>query len=148
MKSQYNFIIAAVLLFTTACTQPKTENGESKSTSNQEVTKVESLVVSPAEFKEKMSLPGVQIIDVRTDGEVAQGMIPNAVQMNLMDREKFMESVKSLDREKPVLVYCQSGARSAKAASYLVEQGFKQIYDLQGGFSNWIENKGEVQIPQ
>lgn len=148
MKTRHILFFALIMLFSSACAQTTTENTESKKSSTQEVAITEPIVVSPAEFKEKMNLPGVQIIDVRTDDEVAGGMIPNAVQMNVMDRIKFNEGVDKLDPEKPVLVYCKSGARSAKAAGYLVEKGFKEIYDLQGGFTNWVANDGEVQIPK
>lgn len=136
------------MLFSAACAQIKTENTESTKTSTQEVTITEPIVVSPSEFKEKMNLPGVQIIDVRTDDEVAEGMIPNAVQLNVMDRIKFNEGVDKLDPEKPVLVYCKSGARSAKAAGYLAEKGFKQVYDLKGGFTNWVATEGAVEVPE
>lgn len=148
MKTQHILFFALIMLFSSACAQSKTDNTESKNSSAQEVVIVKPIEVSPAEFKEKMNFPGVQIIDVRTDDEVAGGMIPNAVQMNVMDKIKFSEGVDKLDPEKPVLVYCKSGGRSAKASAYLVEKGFKQVYDLQGGFTNWVANDGEVQIPK
>ena len=42
-----------------------------------------------------------------------------------------------LDMSKPVYIYCRSGARSRKAAHKLADMGFKEIYDLQGGYSKW-----------
>jgi rhodanese-related sulfurtransferase len=43
----------------------------------------------------------------------------------------------SLNKNKPVAIYCRSGRRSASALIILKEMGFKDIYDLEGGFLNW-----------
>jgi rhodanese-related sulfurtransferase len=42
-----------------------------------------------------------------------------------------------LNKNKPVYVYCRSGARSQRAARKLVEMGFLKIYDLEGGYMSW-----------
>ena len=42
-----------------------------------------------------------------------------------------------LDKEKPIAVYCKSGGRSGGASKLLLELGFKEIYDLEGGILNW-----------
>ena len=51
--------------------------------------------------------------------------------------ENFDEKIESVDKSKPVIVYCKSGGRSAKCALKLAEKGFEKIYDLEGGFSQW-----------
>jgi len=57
----------------------------------------------------------------------------------------FQEKVKKLDKNKPVYVYCEKGGRSANAAKILTEMGFKKVYDLQGGITNWEESGLETQ---
>ena len=49
----------------------------------------------------------------------------------------FQNQLKTLDPEKPVLVYCRSGGRSGNAATMLGEMGFKKVVDLQGGITAW-----------
>ena len=50
-------------------------------------------------------------------------------------------SIRKLDKNEPIYLYCRSGKRSAKAAQILKEMGFKEIYDMEGGFLNW-ESQG------
>ncbi|MEM8892294.1 MAG: rhodanese-like domain-containing protein, partial [Bacteroidota bacterium] len=51
----------------------------------------------------------------------------------------FATQVESLDKSKPVLLYCKKGGRSARAAKQLQEMGFMTIYDLEGGFTAWSQ---------
>lgn len=102
------------------------------------------IVIKTEEFRKKMSDPEVQIIDVRTDEEVEEGVLPGAIQMDVSDWEAFVEKAKNLDSEKPVLLYCRSGARSNRAGKYLLQNGFKEVYDLQGGIIDWKKNNGEI----
>ena len=55
------------------------------------------------------------VLDVRTNAEVAEGMIPNAQQIDIMNAANFMEKVKQLDTSKNYYIYCRSGGRSAQA---------------------------------
>jgi rhodanese-related sulfurtransferase len=78
----------------------------------------------------------LQIIDVRTDGEVAQGMIEGAQQIDI-SKPDFEKQLASLDKSKPVLVYCHSGGRSKRAQNIMKEQGFTEVHNLASGFSRW-----------
>ncbi|MCB0537569.1 MAG: rhodanese-like domain-containing protein [Bacteroidetes bacterium] len=130
------FIALLFLVFVSCKTQNnKVENKEVKT---EVVTEeVISKVVSQDEFKQLMSsLPNYQLIDVRTPEEIAEGKIDGALEMNFYD-SNFKEQLAQLDKEKPVLVYCRSGNRSGKAAKLMNEMGFKQVYDLIGGYSEW-----------
>ena len=78
----------------------------------------------------------VQLVDVRTPAEFAAGHIPEAVNIDVRG-ENFESQVQStLDKERPVAVYCRSGARSKTAARALTEKGFR-VYELNNGFMNW-----------
>lgn len=94
------------------------------------------LVANPDTFEQKMTEPEVQILDVRTEGEFAEGHIQDAQNIDVL-QDDFKEKVATLDKNKPVMVYCKMGGRSAKAAGMLKEMGFTQIVDLEGGYTAW-----------
>lgn len=95
--------------------------------------------VTQEEFKKLMKNPSAQILDVRTAQEVAAGKIEGSVNVDYFSAS-FKESVvKKLDKNKPVLVYCAAGGRSASAAKDLKKAGFKHVYDLEGGYDSWRE---------
>ena len=93
-------------------------------------------VVDVATYETEMSKPNVQLIDVRTPAEYAEGHIANSKNINITG-EDFDAQVALLDKSKPVLLYCKSGMRSAKASLRLKELGFENITDLDGGFGTW-----------
>jgi rhodanese-related sulfurtransferase len=101
-------------------------------------------VIDVAKYEKKITEPNIQLIDVRTSEEFSEGHIENAVNIDVTAND-FDAKVASLDKEKPVMVYCKSGGRSAKASARLKELGFKTITDLEGGITNWkSENKPTV----
>jgi len=59
--------------------------------------------------------------------------------MNYHDRDFAEQTAGKLDKNKPVLLYCAGGVRSAKAAKILKKQGFTEIYDLKNGYTGWKE---------
>ncbi|MBQ4914691.1 rhodanese-like domain-containing protein [Maribacter sp. MMG018] len=79
----------------------------------------------------------VQLVDVRTPEEYNAGHIDDAININVLDTETFNKKVLSLDKEKPVYIYCKVGGRSNKASQILKELGFKTIYDYSGGYTEW-----------
>ena len=81
------------------------------------------------------------ILDVRTPEEVAQGMIPNAMAIDIYKGQGFIDEIEKLDKTKTYYVYCRSGARSGQACSVMNQLGFKNAYNLTGGFMEW---QGEV----
>lgn len=81
------------------------------------------------------------ILDVRTPEEVAQGIIPNAIIIDIYKGQGFINEVEELDKSKNYYVYCKVGGRSGQACSVMNQLGFKNTYNLIGGFSEWT---GEV----
>lgn len=81
------------------------------------------------------------ILDVRTPEEVAHGIIPNAIVIDIFKGQGFIYEVEKLDKSKTYYVYCKAGGRSAQACSVMNQLGFKNTYNLVGGFSEWT---GEV----
>lgn len=91
------------------------------------------------EFKAKFEGKNdVQVLDVRTPNEIAQGKIDGASENNFMG-PNFEQNLAKLDKNKPVVVYCASGGRSAKAAAIMKENGFTVVYNLLGGFNAYSQ---------
>ncbi len=114
--------------------QSRTDNAPEAATSFQNVD-VEG-------FKKLMQQKDVVVLDVRTPQEVAQGVIPGAVNINLYDPD-FEAKLDQLDKDKTYLVYCRSGHRSSIAAGKMLKKGFGKIYNLQGGYNAWSAAKGQ-----
>jgi rhodanese-related sulfurtransferase len=95
--------------------------------------------LSVKEFQSKIiTLNNEQLIDVRTPEEFDTGYIYKAKLINFRDAN-FKEQLSKLDKKRPVLVYCAAGGRSNKTRNMLVEMGFKEIYELEGGFTAWAD---------
>lgn len=87
--------------------------------------------------------PTVQLIDVRTPEEYKAGHLANARLINFHSAD-FTEQLSTLDKNKPVLVYCAVGGRSGKAADKLNKLGFQEVYDLDGGFNAWKASGNKI----
>lgn len=83
-------------------------------------------------MKEKI-VDGAYLIDVRTKDEYKNGTIEFAINVPLDELNNITNTVTSKDT--PVIVFCQSGARSKKAAEKLIEMGYIEVYDL-GSINN------------
>ena len=75
-----------------------------------------------------------RVVDVRTPAEVSRGTINGALHIEL---STLPARLSELDGDAPVVIVCQSGARSAQACAYLAERGFRRAYNLGGGISGW-----------
>lgn len=96
-----------------------------------------SLTVNDFDNKIKVIGATAQLVDVRTPSEFAIAHIKRASNINFTDDDFEDLAKKRLDKTKPVLLYCFSGKRSADAAAFLRTLGFKEVYDLNGGFAQW-----------
>ena len=75
--------------------------------------------------------PELEVIDVRTPAEFAEGRLEEAQLIDIQD-PGFQASLEALDRDEPYLVYCRSGNRSAAAVSVMHDLGFTEVYDAGG----------------
>ena len=99
-------------------------------------TVVAQNALAPAAFEAKIAASNVQLVDVRTPQEFANGHLENAKNVNFNDAE-FKQKIALLDKSKPIAVYCGVGGRSGKASKILAELGFTDIADLAGGITAW-----------
>jgi rhodanese-related sulfurtransferase len=88
-------------------------------------TEAESMI------KDKKNL---QLIDVRTAGEYAEGHLAKAKLIPLQELDKRLAEI---DKSKPVLLYCRSGHRSGNALKLLQGEGYKDVKHIEGGINAW-----------
>ena len=87
-------------------------------------------------FEKKIQqMPNAYLLDVRTSGEFGGGHLPKALNIDFNSPD-FSTKVAQLSKEKPVLIYCLSGARSAQAAEQMRAAGF-QVTEMKGGYLKW-----------
>jgi len=77
------------------------------------------------------------VIDVRDAAEYAKGHIVGARNVPLAQFEKRLGELEKL-RNKPLVVHCETGDRSAKALELLRKNGFEKVYNLSGGYASWM----------
>lgn len=99
--------------------------------------------VSVEEFSTIIADPDVQRLDVRTVAEYSEAHIPGSININVLDKEFPAMADSTLQKEKPVALYCRSGKRSKKAAALLSQKGYK-VYDLDEGFEGWKKARKEI----
>ena len=124
MKS--HLIALMILAFTLNVTAQTTTMQTKSIAKNVDVNEFTRLV------KEK---PGL-LLDVRTKGEVDKGAIPNSVNLDIFS-DNFEAEIDKSDKTKPVYVYCASGGRSSEAMEMMKKKGFKEVYNLEGGYGAW-----------
>lgn len=99
-------------------------------------------MVNPDEMQSLIKTDNTQLIDVRNLEEFEEGHIKGA--KNLILNEDFKQRYDKLDKSKPVVLYCEDGNESEKCAQILKDAGFKKIFDLRGGLSQWMYEGKEV----
>ena len=117
------FCLFVAMSFGTSCIDSKVEGDEAK-------------LVTAEEMQSILELDDVQLVDVRTPKEFEEIRIANAQNIDFQS-PTFDEDITKLDKNKPVILYCRSGRRSAKCGKKLKDAGFEKVYDLEGGISKW-----------
>lgn len=102
--------------------------------------------LEPAEFKQMKDQEDVVILDVRSNYEHKVGKFKNAVTLDIENFRDFPDKISELEKykNKKIITYCTGGIKCEKASAYLLEKGFKDVYQLHGGIIKYgIEEKGE-----
>lgn len=93
--------------------------------------------VSIVDFKTKLAkTSNPQLIDVRTPEEFNRGTLENAVNMDFRGKD-LEKQLNTLDKTKPVFIFCQAGGRSGKCYKRMKDMGFTEVYDMEGGYGSW-----------
>lgn len=99
--------------------------------------------VSPDEWNRLMDEPGIVVLDTRNDFEVGMGTFAGAVDPRIARFSEFKDFVRDqLDpaRHKRVAMFCTGGIRCEKASSYMLAQGFEEVFHLKGGILKYLED--------
>ena len=99
--------------------------------------------VSAEEWNALISDPDVTVIDTRNEYETRVGIFKNALDPKIEVFTEFPDWVESqLDpkQHKKVAMFCTGGIRCEKASSYMLSQGFEEVYHLKGGILKYLEN--------
>ena len=96
----------------------------------------EKNTITTLELKKLLSKDKIQLIDVRTQREIKQGSIETALFIDFFDKEFLIKVSRTVNKRRPVYLYCRSGNRSGKATNILLEKGF-EVYNVIGGYTKW-----------
>jgi UPF0176 protein len=105
-------------------------------------TKVVGKYVKPQDWNSVISDPEVILIDTRNDYEYAIGNFKNAINPKTTTFREFPQFIKSHfdpNRHKKVAMFCTGGIRCEKASSYMMSEGFDEVYHLEGGILKYLE---------
>jgi rhodanese-related sulfurtransferase len=91
-------------------------------------------------YKNKISTEDALVFDVRTTEEFNLGHIKGSINIDFYDEKLFVDFFQKINKTKPIYIYCRSGNRSKKSSEILKKIGFVKVYDLLGGYKNWIKN--------
>lgn len=97
------------------------------------------VTVDSATFKERISgASEVQLLDVRTAEEFAEGHLESAINIDVHAMDFTQKVSEQLDKSQPIYLYCRSGKRSMMAAKALEKKGYS-IVNLKGGILGWLD---------
>ena len=143
MKHLTYLLLSLLVLVSCKETSTNKADSENKESFNvlidNEVVTVDRLLL-PEEFKAKMaSYEKYHLVDVRTPAELSEnGTIEGSINIDFTDAN-FEEEINKLNKGIPIFIFCRSGGRSEKACALLNGYGFEDVYDLEGGYSAWLE---------
>ena len=82
------------------------------------------------------------LLDTRNDYEIKFGTFKNAVNLHIHDFSHLPQAIHQLDKEKPVVMFCTGGIRCEKASLHLLNEGFKEVYQLDRGILGYFADVG------
>lgn len=127
-------IIIFIILNVASCKTASINTEEAGSESTEKIAEIQD--ISPSEvFEIIQNNEDYIILDVRTQDEYNDGHLEKAQLISVDTIEHVLDI---LPKDKPIIVYCQSGVRSRRAAEILINNGFDPVYDM-GGITDWID---------
>ncbi|MGB3155431.1 MAG: rhodanese-like domain-containing protein, partial [Chitinophagaceae bacterium] len=121
-------VLFVLLLFTAVSCQSQPGSADTKN--------------SPDQFEQGIQSANIQVLDVRKAAEFKTGHIKNALQADWTNKDQFFDRIQYMDKDRPVYIYCIAGGRSAAAAEWMRNNGYKTVIELSGGLLAW-KNSGK-----
>lgn len=140
------FLFSA-FLFLNGCEKTKSQPQPKAEQNTQQQAAITNISVQEAN-KMIQDHPDLYIIDVRTSGEYTGnlGHVSNSHLMPVQEIEKWAPEISEM-KDKDILLICHSGNRSSYAAKILKKQGFKKLYNVEGGMLAWNAAKLPIAEP-
>ncbi len=137
MKKIYSTVFAGILMLSML-------SGCVSTTAPPEKAKYVDITIQQG--KEMINRGEVFILDVRRQDEYDAGRIRGSTRIPVQDisGEELNKSLSEIPRDKKILVYCRTGHRSTQASEILVNNGFKEVYNMKGGIVEWTNAGYEV----
>ena len=137
MKNLFLLILSVFSFFAISCTNAEVSNSVA---TEQTTTQGKFTNVSTQDLNKAIQGgENIVILDVRTPGEVSGGYIENAKNIDI-NNANFKTQAADLDKSQTVYVYCRSGMRSQTASKVLIEMGFQDVRNVEGGYISWAQN--------
>ena len=118
-----------------SCGNSQTQNTDQH---QQEVEAVTFKNINVEQCADMIEKGDIVLLDVRTPEETAEGIIEGAIKIDFYG-DNFETEVLKLDRDKTYIVYCKAGGRSSNASEMMSKAGFKDVSNLEGGYTAWSE---------
>ncbi len=95
--------------------------------------------ISTDQANQLLSTSKATIVDVRNANAYEEAHIPNAIHLNDSSIDDFLKNTR---QDLPLICYCYHGYSSQRAAAFFIENGFKEVYSVDGGFEEWRQHYG------
>ena len=142
-NTMYHNLILIVLSFLIACKPSDKSGGQAeatKVTTSRPNIEQDKPDITVQEAKQRLATSkDIILIDVRTPSEVAAGVIGQPLVIDISN-PNFAQEVAKLDKNKNYIVYCAVGGRSSSAVSFMRQEGFTHVYNMLGGYTEWVKN--------
>lgn len=137
--------LATIMMLVFAGCQQKAETQAPVDMQSESVESMETqsgyMDVTPMQAKELMeTMEDLVVLDVSP--KYAEGHLPNAINIYIGELEN---RIGELDKDKPFLVYCHVDSVSQQGAQILVDNGFKEVYRLEGNYAAWVDAGYDVE---
>ena len=141
----FSLIISVLMV---GCSKIKTQTTSDSSTTITTTPNVPTIIASDAYIlvTQNLNNPSFIVIDVRTAGEFSSGHIVGAINLDY-ESPQFTAEVSQLDKNKIYLVYCASGIRGTAATQIMIGLGLKEVQNIAGGITAWIQDGYPVIAP-
>ena len=132
------FLLVFSIVFAVSCKEKSSVDTTPESATEAESTYKEATFIEPSEFDKGRRKSSAVLLDVRMPQEFEQGHIEDAVNINFFD-PNFKNQLLELDKDKKYYVYCKNDSRSERAAEFLLQNDYPEVYVLKGGYEAWKE---------
>lgn len=106
--------------------------------------------VNAEEFNRLTAEPGTVVIDMRNHYEYEVGHFENAIEIpsdTFREQLPMAAAMMSADKEKNIIMYCTGGIRCEKASAYMLHRGFRNVFHLEGGIINYVNQVRQKGLP-